>query len=83
MSYDETRLLSLKPGDGRFGLATRDAGGKWVAAVDGNFGGTKRFVMGPWRAGYGLGTYGVDPKTRTAWAVINHEGEFAVSGGIR
>jgi 3',5'-cyclic AMP phosphodiesterase CpdA len=83
MSYDETRLPSLKPGDGRFGLATRDAGGKWVAAVDGNFGGTKRFVMGPWRAGYGLGTYGVDPKTRTAWAVINHEGEFAVSGGIR
>jgi hypothetical protein len=79
LSYDDARVRSLKPVDGRFGLATRDAGGKWVAAVDGNSGGTKRFVLGPWRAGYGLGTFGVDPKTRTAWAVINRDGDFAVS----
>jgi hypothetical protein len=32
--------------------------------------------------GYGLGTYGVDTKTKTAWAVINYNGEFAVAAGI-
>lgn len=42
-------------------------------------GGASRFVKGAWNPGYSLGTYGIDPFTRTAWAVVNHEGEFAVA----
>ncbi len=33
-------------------------------------------------SGYGLGTYGFDPKTHTTWAVVNHEGSFAVTRNI-
>jgi hypothetical protein len=79
MTYDTLRghLLDLLRGE--FGLAVRNAHGKWINAVDANFGGTKRFVLGPWKSSYKLGTYGVDPFTRTAWAVINHAGDFAVA----
>ncbi len=60
-------------------MAVRNDHGKWINAVDANFGGTKRFVLGPWRPQYTLGTYGVDLSTRTAWAVVNHTGDFAVA----
>ncbi len=50
----------------------------WVNAVDENIGGTKNFVFGPWEKSYPLGTYGVDPTTHTAWAVLNYNGDFAV-----
>jgi hypothetical protein len=69
-------------GNGGFGIATRNADGSWVNAVDLNAGGTKTFVVGPWEASHGLGTYGVDPGTKTAWAVVNHAGDFAVTTGI-
>ncbi len=69
-------------GNGGFGIATRDEAGKWINAVDMNVGGTKTFVKGPWNPGYGLGTYGVDASTKTAWAVINYNGDFAVANGI-
>ena len=59
-----------------------DANGAWVNAVNLNTGGTKKFVAGPWQFGYGLGTYGVDPVSKTAWAVINSNGEFAVARDI-
>jgi hypothetical protein len=82
MSYD-TRLGRPEGlGYGGFGIATRDEDGAWVSAVDMNFGGTKKFVKGPWKPGYELGTYGVDPSTKTAWAVINYNGEFVVASGI-
>ena len=84
----DTYVLSMtyKPGhsehlgNGGFGLATKDAHGNWVNAVDHNIGGTKKFVKGPWKVGYALGTYGVDESTKTAWAVINYNGDFAVAG---
>jgi hypothetical protein len=53
--------------------------GVWANAVDRNTGGTEKFVRGPWNPAYGLGTYGIDPATSTAWAVINHAGDFAVA----
>lgn len=53
--------------------------GAWQQAASRNIGGGKQFVVGPWKAGYALGTYGVDPATRTAWAVLNRGGEFAVA----
>jgi hypothetical protein len=42
-------------------------------------GGTPAFVLGAWSASYGLGTFGVDPATNTAWAVVNHAGRFAIA----
>jgi hypothetical protein len=80
MSYEQGRTWQL--GNGDFGLATPDAEGNWVKAVSMNTGGTAKFVVGPYNSTYGLGTYGVDPSTKTAWAVINHNGEFAVANGI-
>jgi len=59
-------------------LSTTDESGRWVNAVDENIGGTKNFVFGPWNASYPLGTYGVDPATKTAWAVLNYNGDFTV-----
>ena len=64
------------------GIATLDAEGNWINAVDRNSGGTKQFVEGPWSASYGLGTYGIDTGTKTAWAVVNHAGDFVVKNGI-
>jgi hypothetical protein len=46
--------------------------------VDANIGGTKRFVSGPWDSRYELGAYGIDSVANTAWAVLNHAGDFAV-----
>lgn len=59
----------------KFCLATR-SGADWINAVDMNFGGNKRFVQGPWQSGYELGTWGID--SNSVWAVINHDGDFAV-----
>lgn len=78
LSYDEKRVRPLHLGNGGFGIATRDAAGEWVNAVDLTAAGTKHFVVGPWKAAYGLGTYGVDPSTHTAWAVIDYNADFAV-----
>ena len=80
MSYDHHKLLPFQFGKGLLGLATRDENGDWVNAVDVNFGGVKKFVLGPYKPGYKLGTYGIDLKTHTAWAVINHNADFAVAG---
>lgn len=65
--------------DGSFGLATQDVNGVWVNAIDKNYGGNKQFVEGPWKPEYGLGTYGVDTATQTAWAVINYDSAFAAA----
>ncbi|MGO8988246.1 MAG: metallophosphoesterase family protein [bacterium] len=80
MSYDShfgQMQGNLK--SGLFGLATKDANGNWINAVDKNFGGTVKFVLGPWNPTYGLGTYGIDPSTHTAWAIINYNSQFAVT----
>ncbi|HTY60889.1 MAG TPA: metallophosphoesterase [Acidobacteriota bacterium] len=81
MSYEGRSLRTDELKSGLFGLATRNGKGNWINAVTKNFGGVeKQFVVGPWTAGYGLGTYGIDPSTHTAWAVINFNGEFTVAG---
>lgn len=79
LSYAPAKAIPEHLGQGLFGLATRDADGRWINAVDKNFGGVKQFVKGPWQEGYELGAYGIDPSTKTAWAVINHNGDFAVA----
>ncbi len=81
LSYDHGISRGTDFRHGHFGIATRDGSG-WVNAVDKNFGGSKHFVLGPWNPSYGLGTYGVDTATETAWAVIDYDGDFMVSRGI-
>ena len=80
MTYDHPETLRREHiNHGRMiTLSTTDESGRWVNAVDENIGGTKNFVFGPWNASYPLGTYGVDPATKTAWAVLNYNGDFTV-----
>jgi hypothetical protein len=76
---DYTLSLTDKSlGKGAFVLASKIKG-KWVNAVEKNQGGAKKYVAGPWKKGYELGTYGFDAKSNTAWAVINFNGQFAVA----
>jgi len=77
----DTYTLSLSYEDTRGPLAVKstDDNGALVHSADRNFGGAKKFIVGPWKAAYGLGTYGIDPATKTAWAVVNHGGEFVVT----
>ncbi len=79
LTYDPGQSRPEHLGQGLFGLAIRDADGNWINAVEKNVGGAKKFVMGPWDPSYELGTYGVDPGTHTAWAVINYNSDFAVA----
>lgn len=80
MSYRHGKTRHM--GQGCFGIGSPDASGEWVNTVDRNTGGYKKFVRGPWKADYGLGTYGVDPCTKTIWAVVNHAGDFAAVNDI-
>jgi Calcineurin-like phosphoesterase. len=64
---------------GNFGLISKNASDSWTNAVDGNSGGTKNFMLGPWTSSATLGAYGIDTTTHTAWAVINFAGDFAVA----
>ncbi|RNC65616.1 MAG: Ig-like domain repeat protein [Desulfuromonadales bacterium] len=79
MSYDPSRVTAEVLASGNFGLAVKDEVRGWVNAVAKNYGGTATFVTRPWAADDQLGTYGVDPATHTAWAVINHASDFAVA----
>lgn len=74
-----TLSLDYKGNGGAFAIVGKGEEGSWSKAAARNFGGSAKFVVGPWKAGYALGTYGIDPATRTAWAVVNRGGEFAVS----
>ena len=60
-------------------LVALNSTGTWVNAVSMNAGGKQRFVSGPWKSTYALGTYGIDTRRRTAWAVIDYGGSFAVA----
>ena len=79
LGYDHYSVNHEELKRGLFGMVTKDAQGNWVNAVDKNFGGKKKFVYGLWLPGCELGTYGVDPHTKTVWAVTNYNGDFAVA----
>ena len=79
ISYDPAGIKQEDINKGLFGLVAKSADGKWINAVDRNFGGNRKFVAGPWKKGYALGTYGVDSNRKIVWAVINFNGEFAAA----
>jgi predicted phosphodiesterase len=74
-----TLSLSYDPAISHPMLVTR-VGNDWVNAVSGNTGGTSNYAGNrPFNAGTDtLGSYGFDSTTHTAWAVINHDSDFAV-----
>ncbi|KAA0892304.1 metallophosphoesterase family protein [Oryzomonas rubra] len=78
----DTFTLSLSYSSGSPVLGTPDGNGNWINAVDQNLGGAKKFVQGPWKSGYALGTYGIDTATKTVWAVLNYNSYFAAVAGI-
>ena len=80
MSYKFNRGWHFR--GGLFGIAALDSKGRWRNAVDLNFGGRKMFILGPYKPWYKLGTYGIDPYTKTVWAVVNYNADFAVTTGI-
>jgi hypothetical protein len=82
-SSPDTFVLSMGIGASSRGcvLCALDSNGNWNNAVNQNSGGSKNYVNGPWSSSYGLGTYGVDPTTNTAWAVLNYDGMFAIAPG--
>ncbi len=69
--------------NGNLAILTKDSNGRWVNAVSQNLGISQQFVLGAWNSSYKLGTYGVDPATNTAWAVLNYNGDFAVGQAPR
>ena len=76
LSYDPKLIRPSQAATGKFCLASKDSDGSWVNAVDVNYSGSKKFKYGPWKSGYAVGTYGVDPTTSTVWAVLDHDGDF-------
>lgn len=82
MSFSTVSFTPEQLKNGYVYLATKDANGNWINAVDANVGPqTETFVSGSWNSSYPLGTWGVDSATGTAWAVINHASDFAVLRG--
>lgn len=82
-SNPDTYVLAMKTGGALRGvvICALNSNGNWNNAVNQNSGGTKKYVYGPWSASYGLGTYGIDPTTNSAWAVLNYDGIFAIAPG--
>ena len=79
MTFDSAGLSKDSLNNGECYLASQDAAGRWINAVDANAGGTKQFHAGAWNASYGLGAYGYDASNGTLWAVVNHGGSFAAA----
>jgi calcineurin-like phosphoesterase family protein len=82
LNYDKTKAPDAQIKEGALALATPDGSGNWTNAASLNFGGAKKFVLGPWKSSYPLGTCGVDTTTNTVWAVINYNGCFAAVAGV-
>jgi len=72
MSYDQTI-------NGPMSIYSKDSLENWNQTVKSNSGSSlSHFVIGPYRQSFELGTYGIDPATHTVWAVVDHDGDFAV-----
>jgi len=72
--------MSYDPADGNNVCLGWFDEGQWVNAIEGNSdgGAGESFVDGPYDGNLLLGCRGVDPATHEAWAVLDHNGCFAV-----
>ena len=71
-------MSSAKAGAANLALCSPDARGVWVNAVRPNAGDHAARVTGPCPAGAPVGTWGYDATTRSHWAVLDHDGRFAI-----
>jgi hypothetical protein len=80
MSFDRSSVSDATLVSGGFGLATpgqrrqldqRRRAGTWAER--------QPSCSAPGTRATGSATFGVDPATNTAWAVVNHAGRFAVA----
>jgi len=81
MSYDSDVLPGTSAADDPLYLAWLDpTTGLWVNAVDGNVGtNSGNYEVGAYPNGdTTLGDWGVNTANQTVWAVVNHDGDFAV-----
>ena len=81
MSYDSDVSPGTSAADDPLYLAWLDpATGLWVNAVDGNVGtNSGNFEVAAYPNGdTTLGDWGVNTANQTVWAVVNHDGDFAV-----
>lgn len=71
---------AINDSNGNAGIAALKDG-KWINAVSLNMGedNNPRFVKGAYNpAKHGLGSYGIDPKSKSAWAVLDYNADFVV-----
>lgn len=78
MSYDPQAVPADVLASNHMTLCASSGKGQWVSAVSLNSAGTERFVAGPYQPGLPVGAWGINPQDHTVWAVLDHEGEFAV-----
>ena len=78
ISYDKKKFRPSQLITGRVAIAACGEDQLWKNATEFNTSGVKKFKLGPWKETYGLGTYGIDTKAGTVWAVLNNEGDFVV-----
>lgn len=64
---------------GPISLVTKDNNGNWINPSAMNDEVMQKFIIGKYKENFEPGTYGIDPKTKTVWAVINNGGEFAIA----
>jgi hypothetical protein len=79
LTFDTSAATLAQMQAGNVFIMSQDAGGNWVNTCDLNTGGAEQYVFGAYSDSYGLGTYGVDTSTGTAWAVVNHDSTFGVA----
>ena len=85
LSYNQVLAATVLGGENNAMLFWLDpSDGTYKPAVAGNTGGTPQFIVGAYdpATDFVLGYYGVDPTTHTAWAVLDHDGDFVVSSAV-
>jgi autotransporter-associated beta strand protein len=85
MRYDPLLLPSAESALAAGGLlyvGWKNQGNTWVNAVYGNAGGSIAYVQRAWQPTDGLGTFGIDVSANQAWAVVNHNSEFAIMATV-
>jgi len=78
ISYNKKKFRPTQLVTGRVAIAACGEDQLWKNATAFNTGGTQKFILGPWKDTYALGTYGIDTASGTVWAVLNHESDFVV-----
>ena len=84
LAYDQTAAIAAGAGVENVILSWLDTATQiWKNAVDGNTGGSSRFINGPYVPANHrqAGTWGIDRLANVVWAAVNHNSQFAALPG--